>query len=148
MEKTVLCYLIKDDSYLMIKKRNKNGDNNSGKYLGVGGHIEDGETIYDAARREIKEETNLDVLELNYRGLVKFIDDDFIEDMYLFTSNKFIGEIKESDEGSLHFIKINEIYNYNIWPGDRIFLEKLKTDELINIKLIYKNSEFIGWEEL
>ena len=44
MDKTVLCYLYKDHSYLMIYRNKKINDINHDKYIGIGGHLEKGET--------------------------------------------------------------------------------------------------------
>ena len=44
MEKTTLCYLVKDDKVLLLF-RNKNNDINYGKWIGVGGHVEKNESL-------------------------------------------------------------------------------------------------------
>ncbi len=148
MEETVLCYLIRDNSYLMLKRNKKKNDMNENKYIGVGGHIEKGETIYDACKREVLEETGYIINSLNYHGKVLFINNDFEEMMYLFTSDDFSGTEIICDEGELFWIPINQIESLNLWEGDKIFLPKLKNNEEINIKLIYNNDKFIGWEKL
>ena len=144
MDKTVLCYLIKDDSYLMLYRNKKENDMNEGKYLGIGGHIEPGETKEEACKREIKEETGLDVNRLDYHGFVEFYNDDYQEMMYLFTSDDFSGELIECNEGTLSWVKIDKVLDLNIWEGDKLFLPKLKTNELINMIVVYKNGIFQG----
>ncbi len=47
-----------------------------GKYLVPGGHIELGETIEDALRREVKEETNLDIFDIEFLIFQEFIYDE------------------------------------------------------------------------
>ena len=148
MEETVLCYLIKNNSYLMLKRNKKKNDMNENKYIGVGGHIENGESIYDACKREVLEETGYIINSLNYHGKVLFINNDFEEMMYLFTSDDFSGTEIICDEGELFWIPMNQIESLNLWEGDKIFLPKLKNNEEINIKLIYNNDKFIGWEKL
>lgn len=148
MDKTVLCYLIKDDSYLMLYRNKKENDMNEGKYLGIGGHIEPGETKEEACKREIKEETGLDVNRLDYHGFVKFYNDDYQEMMYLFTSDDFSGELIECNEGTLSWVKIDKVLDLNIWEGDKLFLPKLKTNELINMIVVYKNGIFQGGGDL
>ena len=44
-----------------------------GKYVIPGGHIELGETIEQALKREIKEETNLDIFDIKFITLQEFI---------------------------------------------------------------------------
>ena len=144
MDKTVLCYLIKDDSYLMLYRNKKENDMNEGKYLGIGGHIEPGETKEEACKREIKEETGLDVNRLDYHGFVEFYNDDYQELMYLFTSDDFSGELIECNEGTLSWVKIDKVLDLNIWEGDKLFLPKLKTNEKINMIVVYKDGIFQG----
>ena len=148
MDKTVLCYLIKDDSYLMLYRNKKENDMNEGKYLGIGGHIEPGETKEEACKREIKEETGLNVNRLDYHGFVEFYNDDYQEMMYLFTSDDFSGELIECNEGTLSWVKIDKVLDLNIWEGDKLFLPKLKTNELINMIVVYKNGIFQGGGDL
>ena len=61
MFNTTLCYIEKDGAYLMIHRIKKQNDMNKDKWIGVGGKFEEAETPFDCARREIKEETSLDV---------------------------------------------------------------------------------------
>ena len=149
MTETVLAYIEKDDSYLLLYRNKKKVDINKNKWVGVGGHLEKGETPIDALYREIKEETNLDVKEYLYRGIVYFINEDFEEVMYLFTVSKYEGEIKECDEGMLQFVPKKEIFNLPIWEGDKIFLKYLLTNEpYFELKLIYKGDELLSYERI
>lgn len=145
MEKTVLCYIEKDNQYLMIYRNKKKNDLNGNKWIGVGGHLEKDETPDDALLREVKEETNLDLISYQLRGLIYFQNDDFKEVMYLYTADKFVGEIKECNEGELHFIDKDKILDLNIWEGDKIFLEYLKNNEpYFELELIYGDKKLIS----
>ena len=148
MNETVLCYIKKKNKYLMLYRNKKENDMNEGKYLGIGGHIEPGETKEEACKREIKEETGLDVNRLDYHGFVEFYNDDYQEMMYLFTSDDFSGELIECNEGTLSWVKIDKVLDLNIWEGDKLFLPKLKTNELINMIVVYKNGIFQGGGDL
>ena len=93
MKNTTLCYIEKDNKYLMIHRVKKVKDINKDKWVGVGGKFEERETPFDCVRREILEETGLTAGKLNYRGLVTFVSNEFgTEYMHLFHTDEFTGE--------------------------------------------------------
>ena len=57
MKSTTLCYIEKEDSYLMLHRVKKVNDENQDKWIGVGGKIEEGESPEECLFREVKEET-------------------------------------------------------------------------------------------
>ena len=142
---TVLCYIKKDDCYLLLLRNKEENDMNEGKWMGVGGHLEEGETPIEAAKREIREESGLIVEELNYVGVVEFVNDDYSEIMHIFTVDSFQGELIECNEGTLEWIPIKDIYNYPMWEGDKAFLPLLEDDSsFFKLKLVYKDKELIS----
>ncbi|PKK96383.1 MAG: DNA mismatch repair protein MutT, partial [Tenericutes bacterium HGW-Tenericutes-3] len=72
MKQTTLCYLIKNDDILMMHRNKKTNDPNHGKWIGIGGHIEKDEHLYQAMKREVLEETGLDVKTYHYHGVIFF----------------------------------------------------------------------------
>ena len=72
-ELTTLCYIEKDNKYLMMHRVKKEKDINKDKYIGVGGHFEYGESPDECLLREVREETGLTLLEYKARGVVTFI---------------------------------------------------------------------------
>ncbi len=148
MIETVECYIIKDNSYLMLHRNKRKDDMHEGKYIGVGGHIEAGETKEEALCREVYEETGLTLNSYKYCGKVLFQNDDYQEMMYIFTSDDYKGELIDCDEGTLCFVPIDKILDLNIWDGDRVYHPMIRNNEEINIKLTYKNDKFIGWCKL
>lgn len=145
MKLTTLCYIEKDDSYLMLHRTKKEHDENAGKWIGVGGKFEESESPEDCLIREVKEETGLTLTSYKFRGIVTFVSDEWgTEYMHLFTATDFSGDVTECNEGDLKWIPKNEIMNLNLWEGDRIFLEKLiEDDSFFSLKLCYEGDNLV-----
>ena len=143
---TTLCYLEKDNKYLMLHRNKKEIDINKGKWLGVGGKMENGETPEECLRREVREETGYELNSFENRGLVIFnynADEPLF--MYLYTSSDFSGIQKECDEGDLKWILKDEILNLKLWEGDKIFLKLLhENSPFFYLTLDYENDDLIG----
>ena len=146
LDVTTLGYIKNNkNEYLMLFRNKKENDINQGKWVGVGGHLENNETIYQCMIREVKEETGLDVINLTYRGELLFLSDGYEEVMYLFLIDEFKGELIPCNEGELRWIKEEELLSLNMWEGDKIFLPLLiNSNEFIKLKLEYKNSKLIN----
>lgn len=146
-KETVLAYLVKEDSYLMLLRNKKKHDINANKWIGVGGHLEDGETPLDALYREIKEETGLDVISYEYKGLIHFNYDDISELMHLYIVNEFKGDLIDCDEGTLKWIKKSDLFTLELWEGDKIFLKKLINSEpYFELELNYLKDKLITYK--
>lgn len=141
-ELTTLCYIEKDNAYLMMHRVKKKNDINKDKYIGVGGHIEHGESPEDCILREIKEETGLDAKNIRLRGLLSFVIDDYDEYSFLYTCDDYSGELKECDEGELVWVDKDRINDLPLWEGDKIFFDLLnKRADFFSLKLVYINNE-------
>lgn len=126
MKKATLCYIERDGRYLMLLRNKKSADPNEGKWIGVGGKVEPGETVRDCAAREIREETGLTATELIPWGEVYFRSDVWEDEiMYLFLVKAFEGDLTGCDEGELYWIEKDRLFDLNLWDGDRVFLKYL-----------------------
>ena len=127
MRNTSLCYIERGDEYLMLHRVKKAVDENAGKWIGVGGAFEEGESPEACMLREVFEETGLHLTAWRYRGIVRFLSDVWgSEDMHLFTAGGFEGELRDCEEGVLAWKKKDEVLSsLPIWEGDRIFLRLL-----------------------
>ena len=124
---STLCYIQKDGAYLMLHRTVKEHDVNKDKWIGVGGHFEEGESPEECVLREVKEETGYTLTSYRFRGLVTFLSGDGVtEYMSLFTADGFTGEPVPCDEGELEWVPIERIQDLNIWEGDKIFLKRCR----------------------
>lgn len=149
MKETTLCYIEKDGKYLMLYRNKLKDDPNKGKWLGIGGKLEQGETPDDAAVREVYEETGLKLKSYNYRGIVNFISDVYPDEaMHLYYSDDFAGEVKACDEGELKWIEKDKLRSLPMWEGDKIFLNLIEKDiPFFRLTLRYdKDNNLIGAE--
>lgn len=139
MRLTTLCYIEKDNKYLMLLRNKKKIDINKNKWIGVGGKFEADESPEECLLREVKEETGLTLTEYKMRGIITFISDEWeTEYMYLYTAGKFEGNIMECDEGELKWIPKDELFDLNLWEGDKVFLKMLiENSPFFSMKLVY-----------
>ncbi len=146
MKNTTLCYIEKDGKYLMIHRVKRKGDGNDNKWLGVGGHFEDGESPFDCVLREAREETGLTLLSPKYRGIVTFVSDEYeTEQMHLFTCTEFTGQLTDCDEGTLEWVEKSKLRELPLWEGDFIFLDLLRTrNDFFALRLEYKNDKLVS----
>jgi ADP-ribose pyrophosphatase len=126
MKETSCGYLIQDHRWLMLYRNKKQNDLNAGKWIGIGGKLEPGESMLQCMSREIKEETGLNAEQLELRGIVSFeYEDAEPEKIYVYTIERFSGEMKECDEGTLQWVDESDILSLDLWEGDKIFLKRL-----------------------
>lgn len=149
MKHTSLCYIEHNGSYLMLHRNKKANDENGGKWIGVGGKFEEGETPEECVKREVFEETGLELNSFKYRGIVTFVSDIYeTEKMHLFTATSPSLKIKECDEGEFGWIPKNELMSLNMWEGDKIFLDLIASDDepFFFLELTYEEDTLIKSE--
>lgn len=146
MKMTTLCYIEKEGKYLMLHRVKKHHDINAGKWIGVGGHVENGETPEECLLREVKEETGLRLTSYRLHGLVTFLSDVCEPElMCVFTADAFDGELIECDEGELAWVEKSDVLALPTWEGDRVFLERLLSgdERFFSIKLRYEGDKLV-----
>lgn len=139
---TTLCYIEKDDSYLMLHRVKKEQDINKDKWIGIGGHFESGESPEDCLLRETLEETGLTLTSYKFRGILTFICDD-ITDYYicLYTADGFTGTLKDCTEGTLEWVPKDKMKDLDLWEGDLIFFRLLAENApFFSLKVCYENN--------
>jgi 8-oxo-dGTP diphosphatase len=152
MKLATLCYIIdrKNSKTLMIHRVKKKDDYHEGKWNGLGGKFNKGETPEECVVREVFEESGLKIKNPSMRGFITFPLFDGADDWYvfLFTVDDYEGEIINSSEGNLEWIPNDKLTSLNLWDGDKIFLEWLSRDNtaqhyrFFSAKFIYEGGIF------
>lgn len=145
MELTTLCYMEKEESYLMLHRVKKENDINKDKWIGIGGHFEERESPEECLLREVKEETGYTLTKYQFRGIITFVCDESItEYMHLFTATEWEGTPITCEEGELEWIEKKKINSLNIWEGDKVFFRLLEErKDFFSLKLVYKKGKLV-----
>lgn len=142
---TTLCYIEKDDCYLMLHRVKKAVDINKDKWIGIGGHLEEGESPEECLVRETREETGLELTDYSLRGVITFVTDSYpTEYMFLYTAAGFTGTLLSCDEGDLEWVPIKDVEKLPIWEGDQVFFRLLREqEEFFSLKLRYEGGKLV-----
>ena len=145
MKLTTLCYIEKDNKYLMLHRVKKENDLNHDKWVGVGGKFEPDETPEECMLREVREETGLTLTRYQFRAILTFLSDEWeTEYIHLYTASEFTGTLSECDEGNLEWIPKSEINKLKLWEGDKIFFQLLReTEDFFSLKLRYEGEKLV-----
>ena len=157
MKRATLCYIRRSAGagqreYLMLYRNKKKDDPNEGKWIGVGGKFEPGETPDECMLREVREETGLTPASYHFCGVIHFVSDTWEdEDMYLYraeVSGAQTEVLPACSEGQLHWIPEVELMELPMWEGDRLFLKPLLegADE-ISMTLQYEGDTLVRAEK-
>ena len=138
---TTLCYLEREDAYLMLHRIKKQDDYNHDKWVGVGGKFERFESPEDCLVREVREETGLTLTRYRARGLLTFVWGNMTEFIHLYTADRWEGEMIRGDacaEGELQWVQKSEVQKLPIWEGDKLFFRLLEEEHpYFSLKLVY-----------
>jgi 8-oxo-dGTP diphosphatase len=131
----------------MLYRNKKENDFHEGKWNGLGGKFEPGETPEECVIREVKEESGLNIRNPNLSGIITFPLFDGENDWYVFvfTADEFEGEICDSDEGRLEWIEKDKLFELNLWEGDRIFMEWIFEERFFSAMFNYSDKKFIDY---
>lgn len=139
-ELTVLCLVYRDDEILLQNRIKKDWQG----YTLPGGHIEKGESITEAVKREMKEETGLDIYEPKLCGVKQFPIDDGRYIVFLYKTDKFSGELISSDEGKMEWVKRSEIAKIETVSDFELMLRVFDEDSLSEFQYVIEDGEWIA----
>ena len=118
-----ICYIDNGKELLMLHRNKKPNDVHAGKWIGVGGKLERGETPQECAAREILEETGLKAKPV-LKGVITFPEFTPNHDWYtyVFRARHFEGQVIDCNEGTLEWVPYDQVLSRPSWEGDHIFL--------------------------
>ncbi len=147
MKLATLCYLRRGGKTLMIHRIKKENDVHQGKWNGLGGKLNPGESPEDCVIREVREESGLQIKKPQLKGILTFPEFAQGEDWYafVFVAREFAGEVSDSAEGYLKWIDNEKILGLELWEGDRLFLPYLDRPGFFSGKFVYQEGRLISY---
>jgi 8-oxo-dGTP pyrophosphatase MutT (NUDIX family) len=137
-----LCLIEREGELLLGLKKRGFGE---GRWNGFGGKLAPGESIEQAARREVREEANLEIDELTPRGVIDFVFQDNPEalEVHIFSVINFQGEPSESEEMRPAWWKIDALPYDKMWPDDRHWLPLFLAGKNFRGRFLFENMDRI-----
>jgi 8-oxo-dGTP diphosphatase len=142
-----LCYIQHDGHTLMLHRLKRMDDIHHGKWNGLGGKFEPGESPEECVIREVHEESGLEIRDPHLCGLLifpAFKGEDWY--VFVFTIQEFTGELKENEEGYLGWIPDTELESLPLWPSDHVFLPWIKQGIFFSAKFLYEGDEMVDYK--
>ena len=135
------------DNKVLVQNRVK------GSWTGIafpGGHVEKGESIIDSAIREVKEETGLDINNLEICGIKDwYIDEKNKRYMVVLLKTSFYSGtlIEDGEEGDVFWVNYDEIHSLNLADGFDKMID-IMFNKSINEYFIFKDKNTLEWKEI
>ncbi len=142
-----LCYLRRDGHTLMVHRNKNAGDIHAGKWNGLGGKFEPGESPEACVIREVREESGLQVADPRLRGLLAFPgfkESDWY--VFVFTAEEFTGQLIDSPEGELRWVPDAELADLPLWESDRIFFPWLEGGPFFSASFRYQGERMLDYQ--
>ncbi len=149
MKKLLTLLLIyKNDQILLGLKKRGFG---MGKWNGFGGKVDKSESIEDATKRELFEESGLVVNSMEKIGLTEFVwqgKEGDVWEVHIFASNDFVGTPEETEEMKPQWFDNDKIPFEKMWPDDKFWFPLFLTGKKFEGRFLYDDKNDIVEKEL
>jgi 8-oxo-dGTP diphosphatase len=126
----------------LVHRNKKANDIHEGKWNGLGGKFEAGETPEECVVREVYEESGLSIRNPKLYGLLMFPDfkgNDWY--VFVFTATDSSGELIDSPEGKLEWIPDENVLGLNLWESDHVFMPWIEEGKFFSAKFEYEGDQ-------
>ena len=137
-----LCIIHQHRNVLLGMKKRGFG---AGRWNGFGGKVAPGESIEEAAKREVKEEAGIDVVGLQKTGIIEFEfqGNPEILEVHVFKTDTFEGEPSESEEMRPEWFHVDEMPFGDMWPDDKHWMPLFFGGKKFKGKFLFGESDTI-----
>ena len=131
-----LCVIVQDGRVLLGMKKRGLG---VGRWNGFGGKVDEGESIEEAAIRELREEVQLVASNLSKRGIIEFEfeNDEKILEVHIFDVGKIDGEAQETEEMKPQWFDTDKIPFESMWPDDEHWMPYFLSGKKFRGKVLF-----------
>lgn len=138
VELTNVCLLHRDGKYLLQNRVSSDWQG----YALPGGHVEPNESIVESVRREMKEETGLDVINPRLCGIKQFPKNCGRYLVFLFEATEFSGELRSSDEGEMRWLSREQLKSVKTVDDLQLLIDTMLDPNLSEFQYIVEDGEW------
>lgn len=142
-----LCIVHEENRILLGMKKRGFG---AGRWNGFGGKLNENESIEDAAKREMKEESGLDIENFEKVAIIEFknygIEIPF--EVHIFNVSTYSGIPVESEEMKPEWFDIDKIPYDKMWPDDTYWLPFFIAGKKFKGKFVFGENDVVLEKEL
>ncbi len=144
LKKVTLCYLVNNDRHEVLLAMKKRGFG-EGWWNGVGGKLNDGETVEEALIRETREEIGVELISFKKIGVIAFYFEGakasgFDQEVNVYLADSWRGSPKESEEMRPQWFNMDKLPFDMMWPDDRYWLGNALKGNYISASFLFDSN--------